>query len=110
MPNERNNDTRESVNREVRALQSSCVDACNIVNNAPSDIQGVSAENIVDKTLQYMYGLLSVIDNYKNAVASDDNSITSQFLTTLNQKVIEIEQLKILTRSYIYELDNEIER
>lgn len=110
MSKERNNETQEAIKREVKALQLSCVDACNIIENSPLDTQYINTESIADYTLRYVEGVRVEIENYKTAVAVDDNLLTSQFYSDLIERKEEIKELEALNRSYLLALDSEVNR
>lgn len=109
MPYEGNTQTQQALRQEIKALQSRCVEACNIIENAPPETS-VTDENVEHKSLCYVEGLRTEIINSNTPINTDDNLITSQFLNEIKEKTVQIEELEAFTRGSIYDLDAEINR
>lgn len=110
MPYERNTETQEAIKREVKLIKNRCVDACNIIENAPIDTQFMTPDNLEEKKLCYLEGVRTDIDNSNTPIVTDDNLLTSQFLHEVKQRTTEVEELIAYTRGSIHDVDNEINR
>ncbi|XP_063831564.1 uncharacterized protein LOC135080770 [Ostrinia nubilalis] len=110
MPNERNTEMQESLRREVNLLQKRCVEACNIIENTPTHTELITPDNVGEKTLCYIEGVRTDIDNSNTPIVTDDNLLTSQFLNEIKHRTLEVEELIAYTRGSIHDVENEINR
>lgn len=109
MSNERNTETQQALRQEIKAVQSRCIEACNAIENAPPEAP-ITDENVRHKSLCYIEGLRTEINNSHTPINTDVNLITSQFLNGVKEKTAQIEELEVFTRGSIYDIDAEINR
>ncbi|XP_075982898.1 uncharacterized protein LOC142981098 [Anticarsia gemmatalis] len=110
MPTDRNNETKDAVKREIKEIQARCMHAWNVIDNSPLDAPNTSLEQINEKTLCYIEGLRTEVQNNDTPITADDNLLTSQFLKEIQDKTVQVEELTAFTRGSIHDLDTEINR
>lgn len=105
-----NTETQEAVKREIKEIQARCIHAWQVIDNSPLDAPTVSLEQINEKSLRYIEGLRTEIQNTDTPIPVDANLLTSQFLKELHDKTTQVEELTAFTRGSIHDLDTEINR
>lgn len=110
MSNNYNKETQEELKRKVKALQSKCLDTCNIIENLPLNSHLINPDNVHEKSLCYVEGLRTDIENSITPLVTDDNLLTAQFLCEMTQKTSEVEELTAYTKGLIHDVDTEIIR
>ncbi|XP_059058277.1 uncharacterized protein LOC131851748 [Achroia grisella] len=110
MSNNRNKETQEDLKRKIKALQSKCVDTCNVIENSPLNTHLITPDNVSEKSLCYVEGLRSDIENSSTAIITDENLLTAQFLSEMTEKTTQIEDLTAYTKGLVHDVDAEINR
>lgn len=110
MPSDRNNETRDAVKREIKEIQARCMHEWNVIDNSPLDAPNVSLEQIKEKTLCYIEGLRTEIQNSNTPITADSNILTSQFLKEITEKTGQVEEFAAFMRGSIHDIDTEINR
>lgn len=103
-----NKETKEALSRELKSLKERCVYACNVIENS-RDI-GLIPNNIEEKSLNYVEALRTEIQTSNTNINTDNNLLTSQFLSEMKEKTEQVEELIAFTKGSIYDLEAEIER
>lgn len=109
MPNERNIETQQALKRELKVLQGRCVEAINIIENAPLETH-IDPEIVSEKALCYVEGLRTEIENSNTPITTDENLLTSQFLNEMKEKTSQVEELAAFFQGTIYDVDAQIFR
>lgn len=103
--------TNAALSQEIKDKRAQCMEMCNIiVNNTPTEVQGLTADNLDLKSLCYMDGVRADIESSETQVTSDSNLVTSQFLTELDDNISQIEELIAYERGLVRDTDAEILR
>lgn len=111
MSSDRNNETLESLKREIKAIQTNCVNTCHIIENAPPDAPTVASEEITTMRINnYIEGLRTEVQDSNTPFSTDDNLLTIQFLIEMKKKNEEIEELVAFTKGNIHDMNAEINR
>ncbi|CAB3246448.1 unnamed protein product [Arctia plantaginis] len=105
-----NTETQDAVKREIKEIQGRCMHAWNVIDNSPLDAPNLSLDQINEKSLRYIEGLRTEIQNTDTPIPADANLLTSQFLKELHDKTVQVEELTAFTRGSIHDLDTEINR
>ncbi|KAM3958860.1 uncharacterized protein ACR2FA_007110 [Aphomia sociella] len=110
MSNERNKETQEDLKQKIKALQTQCVETCNIIENSPINLHLINPDNVNDKSLCYIEGIRSDIEDSNTPIITDDNLLTSQFLYEMIEKTKHVEELTAYTKGLVHDVDTEINR
>ncbi|XP_049877611.1 uncharacterized protein LOC126374884 [Pectinophora gossypiella] len=109
MPCDRNVETQQAISREIKNIQSRCVEAINIVENAPPEMS-IAPENVTGKSLCYVEGLRTELQNSNTVISTDDNLLTAQFLCDIKEKTNQMQEVAAFLKGAIYDVDAEINR
>ena len=110
MSSDRNIETRDAVKREIKEIQARCKNEFNVIHNAPLEAPNLSLEQINEKTLCYIEGLGTQIQNSNTPITADDNLLTSQFLKEIKDKTNQVEEYTAFMRGSINDINAEINR
>lgn len=110
MSSDRNNETRDAVKREIKDIQARCKHECYVIANCPLEAPTVTSEQINEKTLCYIEGLGTQIQNSHTPITADDNILTSQFLKEIKDKTKQVEDYTAFMRGSINDINAEINR
>lgn len=110
MSTDRDNETRDAVKRELKEIKARCKHEWNVIDNSPLDAPNVSLEQINEKTLCYIEGLGTEIQNSYTPITVDGNLLTSQFLKEIKEKTKQVEEYTAFMRGSIHDIDTQINR
>lgn len=109
MSSERDVVTKQAVSNEITALRVRCVEALNIIENSPLDIY-TSTENVTTKSLAYVEGVRTVIQDSSTPIPTDKNLLTAQFLNEIKEKTIQVKEINAFLRGCASDVDSENNR
>lgn len=109
MSTDQNNETRDLLRREIKEIQARCMHQWQVIDNSPLE-PTISSEQINERTIRYLEGLRTEVQNTDTPIIADDNLLTSQFLKEMQTKSNQIEELIAFKKGSIHNLDTEINR
>lgn len=113
MSSDRNNETQESIKREIKAIQAKCVKTYQVIENHQSHqgtLTASSEELTTTRINNYIEGLRTELLNSNTLLFTDDNLLTSQFLIEMKRKTEQLEEMKAFVKGNIHDKNAEIYR
>lgn len=108
MSNERDSHTKQEISGEIKVLRERCIEAINTIVNSPNLY--TSRENVTEKTLKYVEGLRTEIDNSNTPITTDENLLTAHFLHELKEKTTHVKEMTAFLRGCVSDVNSEIDR
>lgn len=109
MSNERDSHTKQEISGEIKVLRERCIEAINTIENSPFNMY-TSQENVTEKTIKYVEGLRTEIDNSNTPITTDENLLTAHFLHELKEKTTHVKEMTVFLKGCISDVDSEIDR
>ncbi|KPI95265.1 B(0,+)-type amino acid transporter 1 [Papilio xuthus] len=98
--------TKDVLSQELRSLRERSVHICKAIESSPNEVLIPNK----DKTLKYVAGLRKELETSNTTITTDNNLITSQFLSEMKERTEDVEKHIAFTKGLIHDADTEIER
>lgn len=101
--------TKEILTEEYKRVRQRCIDTCNTVINLYTDAE-TGQDSVGNKSLLYVEGLRTEIENSNTTIITDKNCLTSLYLSEMKKRTGHLDELIAFTKGSISDTANEIER
>ncbi|XP_045537906.1 uncharacterized protein LOC123721883 [Papilio machaon] len=98
--------TKEVLSQELRSLRDRSVHICKAIESSPNEVLIPNK----DKTLNYVAGLQKELETSNTTITTDNNLLTTQFLSEMKERTDDVEKHIAFTKGLIHDVDEEIER